>query len=874
MANNQKNVQPKVVTTTTTTTRRRGGRRRRRASRTSQAGTTTVRRVTTTRQPGRSRRGRRNRFGAPGKPAPSGIRQRITATLGTVGSNQGNSIELETSVLLNPALMKETTGSNQHGPLQIYASTYSLWKIESILLKLTPLVGPSAVSGTAVRASYNPSGQPGSSSWSALGARKHKDTNPGRPLYFHLSGSDFRGPKDGWFFCNTKNDPQMCTAGSIEIHTLGQTVSTYQDKQYVGPLFLAEMTCTWSFKGYNPQPGMLNLVKAELKEQPQEIKIHSKPGEPIVISVPNDSLFARTVGGVDLGVDASATPSDIIWMVADTTMDAITGVFPQPFSWLFRAGWWFLKRIANRKKNGETEEGVPDAGELTFQVFQSMTDAMNNTPCIATSAADTMNATVAGWNITQITPGNVGQPQASAATMRTIGLDPTQPFFLSRDRVQVGEPVITGFNFNSDLGKPLNGFSVKHVSSTKRVFSYITYQLLDPYFYQDGQIDPATADVPTYPMEKKTADTYVPIGKIYATNSITTGTNPVIRWCLALWKATASTEVVRQTNADIRLQFFLVTPTLSQSAGYPTTTYHLNVDTSRNPSQQPVVVEKDKWYITVFSAINGRDEFKNYGAVYPFPTSIYDSQNPEIDPTMDFYSAGLALTNAIPLKFNFNTQEQLELGTAVTASMVQDMIEQALAERKNQDSLFPPLPPPSEYDNIPPLEGEEEEEQGAIGGHNETLEGAKQQRVRGPQAVGEMSPELFQDFKNWIEYGHRKRPPTPFSPVEEEEEEEDSDLDEDDYAEPPSAIKNLLTPEAKELYGYLRQKGLSHEQATSAAQAAFPHIALEAWDAAYHNAMADGLSPPTARDCAWAAVSDFPFLICSVFSCFLFSELD
>nr|UZH25314.1 ORF2 [Mamastrovirus 3] len=497
MANNQKNVQPKVVTTTTTTTRRRGGRRRRRTPRTSQAGTTTVRKVTTTRQPGRPRRGRRNRYGAPGKSAPNGIRQRITATLGTVGSNQGNSIELETSVLLNPALMKETTGSNQHGPLQIYASTYSLWKIESILLKLTPLVGPSAVSGTAIRASYNPSGQPGSSSWSALGARKHKDTNPGKALYFYLNGSDFRGPKDGWYFCNTKNDPQMCTAGSIEIHTLGQTVSTYQDKQFVGPLFLAEMTCTWSFKGYNPQPGMLNLVKAELKEQPQQVKIHSRPGEPIVISVPNDSLFARTVGGVDLGVDASATPSDIIWMVADTTMDAITGVFPQPFSWLFRAGWWFLKRIANRKKNGDTEEGVPDAGELTFQVFQSMTDAMNNTPCIATSAADTMNANVTGWNITQVTPGNVGQPTATAMIPRVIGLDISRPFYLARTRVATGESVLTGLNFNEKYGIPLNGFAVEDVKTKKKAHSYYSYELIEPYFYQDAQINSRCAYLPT-----------------------------------------------------------------------------------------------------------------------------------------------------------------------------------------------------------------------------------------------------------------------------------------------------------------------------------------------------------------------------------------
>nr|WGL40968.1 capsid protein [Porcine astrovirus 4] len=830
MANNQNNVQPKVVTTTTTTTRRRGGRRRRRTPRTPQAGTTTVRKVTTTRQPGRPPRRRRNRFGNSRRAAPGSIRQRITATLGTVGSNQGNDIELEMSCLLNPALMKETTGSNQHGPLQILASTYSLWKVDYLALKLTPLIGSSAVSGTAVRASYNLSGQPGSSSWSALGARKHKDTNPGRQTVFYLSGSDFKGPKDGWFFCNTKNDPQMCMAGSLEIHTLGKTMSTYKNEAFDGPLFLVELTCQWSFKNYNPQPGMLNLVKAELKEKAQAVKINAKPGEPITISVPNDSPLARTVGLVDLGVDATATPSDIIWQVADTVMDVTTGVLPPPFAWLFKAGWWFLKRIANRKTSGHVE-GEPDAGEVTFQVFQSMTDAMSDTPCIATGQAASTNATVTGWNITQVTPGNVGQPQATATTMRMVGIDSTKPFFLSRDRVYTGEPIITGMNFNGDNAVPLNGFAIQDVSTQKKVYSYLTYEVIDPIFYQNIEIDPATADVPTYPMLKKTANSYEEIGRVYATsgttaNGVGNASSTTLQWQLALWRATKTLDMFIQTNNNRNVQFFFLRPNLANTATLPRYTYTLSVTTNQSFPQETFHVTEGSWYVTVFSAINGRVEFTNYGAQYYFSTTIYSGGEGEFQPTNETYYSGLALMNAVPLRFKFPETTT----SAVTATMVQEMIQQAL----RNTSPFP-VPPPSEYDNMPPLEGEEEEEQGAVG-----------------------DTEPTSDTRNWVEFGHRKRPPTPFSPIEEEEEdEEESDLDDDDYAEPPEIIKNLLTPEAKELYGDLRRKGLSHEQATRAAQAAFPHFALEAWEAAYHNAMADGLSPPTARDCAWKAVSDF-----------------
>lgn len=703
------------------------------------------------------------------------------------------------SCLLNPALMKETTGSNQHGPLQILASTYSLWKVDYLALKLTPLIGSSAVSGTAVRASYNLSGQPGSSSWSALGARKHKDTNPGRQTVFYLSGSDFKGPKDGWFFCNTKNDPQMCMAGSLEIHTLGKTMSTYKNEAFDGPLFLVELTCQWSFKNYNPQPGMLNLVKAELKEQAQAIKINSKPGEPITISVPNDSPLARTVGLTDLGIDATATPSDIIWQVADTVMDVTTGVLPPPFVWLFKAGWWFLKRIANRKTSGHVE-GEPDAGEVTFQVFQSMTDAMSDTPCIATGQAASTNATVAGWNITQVTPGNVGQPQATAATMRMIGIDPTRPFFLSRGAVLAGGGYITGFNYNNSAGVPLNGFTVQEEPTKKKVYSYLTYELVNPYFYQEDEIDPSRVDAPNYPMYKKTADSYEIIGTVYATAGINYNSTPTIRWRVALWKASKTTTVLRQTGSNVNMQYFTLQPSITSNPGYPSIQYNLQVVQAQQTPQESVSITQGKWYITVFSALNGREEFNYYGASYPFPTSLYSGGDRNYDPPSDVFLSGLASMAGMPIKFEFPAQAPSNL----TFSMVQEMVQQVLAERESQDLPFPSLPPPSDYDNMPPLEGEEEE-QGAVGGG-----------------------ELQRDIKNWVEFGHRKRPPTPFSPIEEEEEdEEESDLDDDDYAEVPSFVKNLLTPEAKKLLDDLKKMGLDHEKAVKAAQGAYPHPAEE-----------------------------------------------
>nr|QBA69693.1 capsid protein [Yak astrovirus] len=351
----------------------------------------------------RKRRNRRRRGQAPARmpsvPAASAssrrrqrpnsriVYQRIVTTLGTVGSNNSDQIETELAVLLNPSTMKEATGSNSYGPLQIYASTYSLFQMRSLSLHLKPLVGASAVSGTIVRMSWNPTNNPTQVSWSALGARKHSDTTPGRPGRFRLTFNDLKGPKDGWYKTMTKGDPMMSFAGTLEIHTLGQTMSTYKDEPFNGGLFLAELETVWHFKDYAQQPGCLNLVKGEDTQQAQ-ITTDSN-GKVQLTIVPNAPRMARA---------ATGSASEIIWLVTDTIIQAGASVFPPPFKWLIRGGWWLVKRVA----------GAPvREGQTTFDVYSSISDARADMPCISTQT--NMGAiTVGGLHFQQVTPGNTG----------------------------------------------------------------------------------------------------------------------------------------------------------------------------------------------------------------------------------------------------------------------------------------------------------------------------------------------------------------------------------------------------------------------------------------------------------------------------------
>nr|UZH25317.1 ORF2 [Mamastrovirus 3] len=312
--------------------------------------------------------------------------QKINSTLGTVGSNGSEQIECELTCLMNPATMKEATGSNSFTPLGIYASTYSLFRMTKCTLVLKPLVGDSAVSGTVIRASWNPTSTPTQTSWSALGARKHVDVTPGKTGRFTLTSRDLVGPKGGWFKTNTKGDPMMSFAGTLEIHTLGKTISTYRNTDFTGGLFLAELETQWQFKDYSQQPGMLNLIKGE---DTQQSHIRTDENGKIQLVVPTGTRMAKAATGAS---------SEIIWLVTDTVIQAGTAILPPPFGWLIRGGWWLVKKAAGvNVRNGET----------VFDVYASISDARADMPCISTS--NNMDPIqIGGLHFQQVTPGNTG----------------------------------------------------------------------------------------------------------------------------------------------------------------------------------------------------------------------------------------------------------------------------------------------------------------------------------------------------------------------------------------------------------------------------------------------------------------------------------
>nr|UIT55531.1 ORF2 [Bovine astrovirus] len=329
------------------------------------------------------------------------IHQTITTTLGTVGSNTSGGVENEMTFIVNPATMKEQTGSTSFGPLGVLASQYAMWRVDKIQVTLKQLIGNNAASGTVGRVSFVPNTSASSVSWSSLGARPHADVNIGRNGTFTITAKDLRGPKDGWYYTNTNLDSCDSCAGLIQIHTFGQTMNPYKNEQYTGPLFLAEVTTSWTFKDYQQNPGMLNMVKSETA---QNASIEVDPAtNKILMKVANNSRLGQYA--------ANPSAAEVIWMVTDTIIRSGADLFPAPFNWLFKGGWWIVKRIANAPVSG-------DATATYFEVYSSIADAQNGKPCYA-NGTNTTSVPLERVDYQQITPSNLGTPGEAFVVARS-----------------------------------------------------------------------------------------------------------------------------------------------------------------------------------------------------------------------------------------------------------------------------------------------------------------------------------------------------------------------------------------------------------------------------------------------------------------------
>lgn len=328
---------------------------------------------------------------------------KVTATIGYIDGNKEHGPNLKIATFLHPSLCKGPDEDRAFGPLQAAAAQYGLWRLSKVVIRMTPLVGSSAVSGTVVRLSSNLTQTPGSTSWGGLGARKHRDFQAGRSGSFILTRQDVAGPRaGGWWVTDTNTEGAQSAGPVIEAHCLGKTSSTYQDRDWTGQLFIVELTGRWEFANYNNNPALGSLERHE--SAVSNAKLTTDQNGEIQLELPSQSgaaLFMNDPTTPRAG--QGETPGEIVYQIVDTAAGLAGSALPPPFGWLVKGGWWFLKKIIGRSKNSTD----------TFKVYASLSDAQNNKPAISTQKSLTGTAVTTELHITQMNSPNLGGASAN-----------------------------------------------------------------------------------------------------------------------------------------------------------------------------------------------------------------------------------------------------------------------------------------------------------------------------------------------------------------------------------------------------------------------------------------------------------------------------
>lgn len=325
---------------------------------------------------------------------------KVSATIGKIGPNVNPGPELQISTFMHPALMKEPNDGTNFGPLQAAAAQWGLWRLSDLKIQFTPLVGSSAVTGSVYRTSLNLTQSPGSTSWGGLGARKHLDIPVGVSRTWHLRKGDLAGPRETWWLTDTNEEGGQSCGPMLEVHGLGKTTSTYKDEAWRGDLFIVEVTGVWQFTNYNAKPalGTLNRV---VEDTTATIEVGTDGI--MKMSIPSTGQLARHMSEQnERASNAANTIGETIWQVVDQGAGLVASVAPEPFGWLIKGGWWFVKKLIGRA-NTTTEQ---------YYVYASLADAQNNKPVEANTFAASSHATTLA--VTQINAPNTGPSTASA----------------------------------------------------------------------------------------------------------------------------------------------------------------------------------------------------------------------------------------------------------------------------------------------------------------------------------------------------------------------------------------------------------------------------------------------------------------------------
>nr|WPR17515.1 MAG: capsid protein [Avian astrovirus 7] len=337
-----------------------------------------------------------------------------TMTIGTVdGTTTSEGLMRKHKVLLNPLLLKPSDADATPSPITFRASQYSLYKINKLTVKIMPLVGKAVVAGSLALFDIQQTGAVATpDNLDDIKARTHSEVALGFSKLWRVPSKDLVGPRDGWWYVDTNDDPTQSLGPALNVWLYGKTSNLFSqntekpDNFYPGPLFLVEMRAQYAFANYTPKPGLATLKKGAWKPEKGDVKIVADSAGNLQLEVKNaPGYFIRSEPR------AAGELGEIMWAVAGAAVDGISTAFPQ-WGWLIRAGWFVVRRIFGQTRTGP----------VRYKIYASAEDAAKDFAVRSTGYENEELPLIGDLQITQLNNPNlnaqtVEQPLMSAGVI-------------------------------------------------------------------------------------------------------------------------------------------------------------------------------------------------------------------------------------------------------------------------------------------------------------------------------------------------------------------------------------------------------------------------------------------------------------------------
>nr|QKN88848.1 MAG: capsid protein [Astroviridae sp.] len=357
-------------------------------------------------------------------PRPQSTMQ-TSVTLGALEGNIQENLTRKMRVWLNPLLLKPPDQGDVVAPLSLRASQYDLWKVDKLIVKMQPLVGQQMVAGSVFLVDLDQEASAAKpESIDSIKARLHRETSIGKMTTFIIHEKFLKGPRQGWWYVDTNEDPSQSLGPALNFWAYMQTINLLgaanvftvenptgpappengvvgriQKNAYSGPIFMVEIQVRYQFANYNPKPGLAQLQRREAEFAYKTN--HTDPGiDSGNISAEQEAFFTNS--GEDQSLElviphASALYSlfsdlndpettysratavedkgETFWTIASDTINTVAEYFG-PWKWLIKGGWIVIRKIFNAPSKASN---LP-TNSVRYKVYASVEDAAKDSP--------------------------------------------------------------------------------------------------------------------------------------------------------------------------------------------------------------------------------------------------------------------------------------------------------------------------------------------------------------------------------------------------------------------------------------------------------------------------------------------------------------